>query len=489
MDHKPILQKHTAEFSRALWSIIVWTKTSRLGSQSTLPAVSNSNQRPIALTQILQSDTGPEMGSLEASIANERNPLRRFFKILGPGLVTGASDDDPSGIGTYAVAGAAFGFSTLWTALFSLPMMATIQYICAKIGMVTGRGLARVLRKHYSKAVLYPAVAALVTANTINAGADIGAIAAALNLIVPIPIAAMIVPIAVIILVLQIWGSYRFISKTFKWLTLALFAYMASAFFAKPALYEVLRGTFIPSFSFDSSFLATLVAILGTTISPYLFFWQANQEVEEEIRMGRKTLRARRGVTDRELRYAKWDVDIGMLFSNVVMYFIILATGATLFRAGTTHIESATDAALALRPLAGDGAYLLLALGLIGAGFLAVPILTGSAAYAVAETLGWKYGLDEKPRRAKLFYGVIAASTLIGMLINFLGINPIKALFWTAVINGFLAPPLLIIIMLIANNKKIMGNRVNGWWANIFGGLTTVVMFAAAIALVVTSGK
>ncbi len=453
-----------------------------------MPAVVMSNPSQAAIPT-RQFEGGGEAGSLEASMANEGNALRRFLKMLGPGLITGASDDDPSGIGTYAVAGAAFGFSTLWTALFTFPMMAAIQYICAKIGMVTGRGLARVLRKHYSKAVLFPVVSALVLANTINAGADIGAIAAAINLIVPIPIAAMIVPIAVLILVLQIWGSYRLISKTFKWLTLALAGYIGSAFFAKSALFEVLRGTFIPTFSFDASFLATLVAILGTTISPYLFFWQANQEVEEEIKMGRKTLRSRRGATDKELRYAKWDVDIGMLFSNVVMYFIILATGATLFSAGKNQIRSATDAAQALRPLAGDGAYFLLAFGLIGAGFLAVPILTGSAAYAVAEALGWKYGLDEKPRRAKLFYGVIAASTLIGMLINFVGINPITALFWTAVINGFLAPPLLIVIMLISNNKRIMGRRVNGWWANILGGLTTVVMFAAAIALVVTWGK
>ncbi len=435
------------------------------------------------------SETAGAAGTLEASIAEEPNPIKRFFKILGPGLITGASDDDPSGIGTYAVTGASLGFSGLWTALATFPMMAAVQFICAKIGMVTGRGLARVLRKYYSKALLYPVVIGLVIANTINAGTDIGAIAAAVNLLVPIPITAMLVPIALIILALQIWGSYRLIAKTFKWLTLALFAYVGSAFFARPALGEVLRGTFIPSFSFDSRFLTNLVAILGTTISPYLFFWQANQEVEEEISMGRRTLRARKGASDQELKYAKWDVYTGMLFSNVVMYFIILATAATLFKAGKTNIQSATDAAQALRPLAGDGAYLLLAIGLIGAGFLAVPILTGSAAYAVAEALGWKYGLDEKPRRAKLFYGVIAASTLVGMLIDFVGINPITALFWTAVLNGFLAPPLLVTIMFIANNKKIMGNRVNGWWANILGWMTTAVMFAAAIALVLTWGK
>jgi NRAMP (natural resistance-associated macrophage protein)-like metal ion transporter len=403
-------------------------------------------------------------------------------------LITGASDDDPSGIGTYALAGASLGFSTLWTALATFPMMTAIQFICAKIGMVTGMGLARVLRKHYSKALLYPVVAGLVIANTINAGTDIGAIAAALNLLVPIPVTAMIVPIAVLILALQVWGSYRLITNTFKWLTLALFAYIGSAFYARPDVREVLRGTFAPTLTLDARFLTNLVAILGTTISPYLFFWQASQEVEEEISMGRRTLTARRGATDRELKYAELDVTIGMFFSNVVMYFIILATAATLFKAGKTDIQSATEAAQALRPLAGDAAYILLALALIGAGFLGVPVLTGSSAYAIAEALGWRYGLDQKPRRAKLFYAMIIVPTLIGMLINFAGINPISALFWTAVINGFLAPPILVVIMLIANNQEIMGERVNGRWANAMGWMTTIVMFAAAIALVLTWG-
>jgi NRAMP (natural resistance-associated macrophage protein)-like metal ion transporter len=438
---------------------------------------------------IPHSEPAGGTGSLEAAMMLEKNPFKRFFKMLGPGLVTGASDDDPSGISTYAVAGASLGFATLWTALFTFPLMAAVQLICAKVGMVTGMGLAAVLRRHYSRSLLYVAVIGLVIANTINAGADIGAIAAAINLLIPVPIAAMIVPIALIILALQIWGSYRLIAKTFKWLALALFAYIGSAFFAKPNWAEVLKGTLIPTISFNAQFLSTLVAILGTTISPYLFFWQANQEVEEEISMGRRTLAQRKGATDAEMKYATWDVNIGMLFSNVVMYFIILATAATLFKAGKTNIQSATDAAQALRPLAGEGAYFLLAVGLIGAGFLAVPILTGSSAYAVAEAFGGKYGFDKKPQRAKLFYGVIAASTLVGMLINFLGINPISALFWTAVINGFLAPPLLVVIMLIANNRKVMGDRVNGRWVNLLGWATTVIMFAAAIGLILTWGQ
>jgi NRAMP (natural resistance-associated macrophage protein)-like metal ion transporter len=421
-------------------------------------------------------------------VADERNPFKRFLKILGPGLITGASDDDPSGIGTYAMAGASLGFSTLWTALATFPMMTAVQFICAKVGMVSGMGLAKVLREHYSKALLYPVVAALVVANTINAGTDIGAIAAAINLLVPINVTAMIVPIAITILGLQVWGSYKLIATIFKWLTLALFAYIGSALYARPQLRAVLQGTFMPRLALDAHFMTNLVAILGTTISPYLFFWQASNEVEEEISMGRRTLQAREGATRTELKYAGWDVTTGMFVSNVVMYFIILTTAATLFKAGKTEIQSATEAAQALRPLAGDAASLLLALGLIGAGFLGVPVLTGSSAYAIAESVGWAYGLDKAPRRAKLFYAMIVIPTLIGMMINFAGINPIRALFWTAVINGLVAPPILVVIMLVANNRQIMREHVNGYWTNIGGWVTTAVMFAAAIALLLTWG-
>lgn len=443
---------------------------------------------PSAISYISNKETAGSTSTREACIEREPNPFIRFLKVLGPGFITGASDDDPSGIGTYAQAGASLGFATLWTALVTFPLMTSVQFICGKVGMVSGTGLAGVLRRYYSRKLLYPVVLGLVVANTINAGTDIGAIAAAINLLVPVPIIAMIVPVTLIILALQVWGSYRLISKIFKWLGLALFAYIASAFYARPDIGEVLRGTFIPTFKLDRTFLTALVAILGTTISPYLFFWQASQEVEEKIDMGRTTLSERKGATRKELKYAAWDTTIGMFFSNIVMYFIILATAATLFKLGKTNIESATEAAQALRPLAGDAAYFLLALGLIGAGFLAVPILTGSAAYAVSEAFGWKYGLNKKPERAKQFYAVIGVSTLIGMLINFIGINPIKALFWTAVINGFLAPPLLIVIMFVANNKKVMGNKVNGVWTNVLGWITTVVMFAAAMALILTWG-
>ena len=412
---------------------------------------------------------------------------RRFWQLLGPGLVTGASDDDPSGIGTYAQAGAALGLSTLWMALFTLPMMYGIQYICAKIGMVSGAGLARVLRKHYSRWLLFPVVCGLVVANTINAGVDIGAIAAAAALFIPVPVPFLVLPITAAILLVQIFGSYRLLAKTFKWLTLALFAYVLSAFAAKPDWRAVVVATVQPTVRFDREFLTVIVAILGTTISPYLFFWQADQEVEEEISMGRRTLRERRGATGEELRDAEWDIGVGMLLSNVVMYFIILATASTLHGTKPVTIQSATQAAQALRPLAGEAAYVLWAVGLIGAGMLSVPILTGSAAYAVAEALGWKRGLDERPRRAKLFYAVITTSTVVGMLVNFTGINPITALFWTAVINGVLAPPILIVVMLIANNRAVLQEHVNGRLANVVGWTTTAVMFAAALGLVFPS--
>ncbi|MCL4368896.1 MAG: Nramp family divalent metal transporter [Actinobacteria bacterium] len=429
---------------------------------------------------------GKRSGRAKNEAALEPNPIKRLLRILGPGLITGASDDDPSGIATYAVAGASLGFAILWMAPVTFVMMAAVQFICAKVALVSGRGLAGVLRRRYPKKLVYPAVLGLLIANTINLGTDIGAIAAAANLFVPIPIAWMIIPIALIVLGLLFLGSYRLIENTFKWLTLALFSYVGAALLAKPDAGEVIRGTFIPTVSFDSTFLATLVAILGTTISPYLFFWQASQEVEEEVSMGRKRLWQRRGATDSELRYAAWDVNIGMFFSNVVMYFIILATGATLFKAGVTSIRSAADAAAALRPLAGNAASVLFGLGIVGSGFLAVPILAGSAAYAVAEVFNWRSGLNQRLARAKQFYAVIAASTIVGLLINFLGINPIQALFWTAVINGFVAPPLLVIIMVVANNRAIVGRRVNGRLVNILGWATTAAMFLSAIGLVLT---
>src|SRR5436853_4110826 len=427
--------------------------------------------------------------ALESRVERERNPIKRLLILLGPGLITGASDDDPSGIGTYTTAGASLGFTTLWTAILTLPMMAAVQFICAKIGMVSGRGLSGVLRKYYPSWLVYSSISPLVIAHTVTAGVDIGAIAAAINLLIPIPALALVLPIAIAIVVLQIWGSYKLIVKIFKWLTLTLFAYVIAAFLARPNWSEILKATFIPTLRFDNQYLMALVAILGTTISPYLFFWQASQEVEEELQMGRTTLKERKGASDVELRIAEIDIDVGMVFASLVFYFVILASAATLHATGNTKIETAVQAAQALRPLSSGVATFLFAFGLIGCGFLAVPVLTSTSAYAVCEAFGWKYGLDEKPRSARRFYVIIAVSTLIGMLINVLKFPPVTALFGTAVINGILAPPLLVIIMLVSNNPKVMGKRVNGRLTNFIGWTTTIVMAVAALGILVTWGR
>ena len=421
-----------------------------------------------------------------AELRAEPNALKRLGKALGPGLITGASDDDPSGIGTYAQAGAQYGFATLWTTIAMLPMQTAVQYLCAKIGLVTGKGLAGVLREHYRPA-LYPAVIALVVANTLNAGADIGAIAAAINLLVPISAVWFIVPVSLGIIGLQVLGSYHLIEKVFKWLALALLAYVGAALFARPDGMKILAGTLVPTIRLDPAYIGILVALLGTTISPYLFFWQASQEVEEQMSIGRRHLRQRQGASRFELKYALWDTMAGMVFSEIVAYFIILTTGATLFAAGKHDVASATDAAQALRPLAGDASAFLLAVGLIGAGVLAVPVLTGSAAYGVSEAFGWRSGLDSKPTRAPQFYLVIVVATLVGMAINFLGINPITALVISAVLNGVVAAPLIVLVMLVSNDRKVLGERTNGRLLNVVGWATALVMGLAVVGLVATS--
>jgi NRAMP (natural resistance-associated macrophage protein)-like metal ion transporter len=421
-----------------------------------------------------------------AELRAEPNALKRLGKALGPGLITGASDDDPSGIGTYAQAGAQYGFATLWTTIAMLPMQTAVQYLCAKIGLVTGKGLAGVLREHYRPA-LYPAVIALVVANTLNAGADIGAIAAAINLLVPISAVWFIVPVSLGIIGLQVLGSYHLIEKVFKWLALALLAYVGAALFARPDGIKILTGTLVPTIRLDPAYIGILVALLGTTISPYLFFWQASQEVEEQMSIGRRHLRQRQGASRFELKYALWDTMAGMVFSEIVAYFIILTTGATLFVAGKHDVASATEAAQALRPLAGDASALLLALGLIGAGVLAVPILTGSAAYGVSEAFGWRSGLERKITRAPQFYAVIIAATLVGMVIAILNVNPITALVLSAVINGLVAVPLVFLVMIVCNSRAAMGERTNGRLLNIIGWTTTIAMGIAAIGLIVTT--
>ncbi|HEX7593607.1 MAG TPA: Nramp family divalent metal transporter [Anaerolineae bacterium] len=409
--------------------------------------------------------------------------LQVYVKALGPGLITGASDDDPSGIGTYSQTGAQFGYAQLWTALFTFPLMAGIQEICARIALQTGGGLAETIRKYYPKPVLYLCVALLFIANTINLGADLGAMAAAAQLLLGIPFVVWLVTLTLIGVLLEIFIDYKQYSRVLRWLTLSLFAYFLVPFVSPQDWGKSLQSTLIPTIALDKDYLLNLVAILGTTISPYLFFWQASQEIEEEIDEGKTTRRARKGVSKIELKWMRTDVTLGMLLSNLVMWFIIVTTASTLFRHGITNIDSAPKAAEALRPIAGDFAYVLFAVGIIGTGFLAVPILAGSAAYAVAETFKLREGLYLKLRQAPGFYGIIAFSTLLGFAMNLIGINPIQALYYTAVLNGIVAPPLLLIIMLIANDHKIMKDKVNGKLSNTLGWIITVAMTLAAVAL------
>lgn len=406
--------------------------------------------------------------------------LQVYLGALGPGLITGASDDDPSGIGTYSQTGAIFGYAQLWMALYTFPLMAAIQEICARVALQTGTGLAETIRKNYPKPILYVCVALLVVANTINLGADLGAMAAAAQLLVGIPFVIWLVGITIVTAVLEIFVNYKQYAKILRFLALSLFAYIFVVFVVPQDWGQIVRSTLIPSIQFNQDYLLNLVAILGTTISPYLFFWQASEEVEEEIDKGKTSVAARKGVSKVELKWMRTDVISGMLFSNVTMWFIIITTASTLFRAGVHQIDSAPQAAEALRPLAGNFAYVLFAAGILGTGLLAVPILAGSAAYAVTETFKLREGLSLKLRQAPGFYGVIAIATLVGAAMNFLGINPIQALYYTAVLNGVVAPPLLIMIMLISGNKKIMGDKINGPIARILGWLTTIAMTLAA---------
>ncbi|HXB22619.1 MAG TPA: Nramp family divalent metal transporter [Candidatus Solibacter sp.] len=422
--------------------------------------------------------------------AQEPRPTAKgALRSLGLGLITGAADDDPSAIGTYAAAGASMGPAFLWTAPVTFPMMFAVVYLCSKLGQVAGRGLFAVIRDYYPKWLLYSCLIGVVIGNVVEAGADLGGMAAALNVIVPIPIGWIVVAITLIILSLQIWGSYTLIRNIFRWLALALLAYVGAAILVKPELMPIIKGTFIPTIHFNREFLSLLVAVIGTTLSAYLYSWQSNQDVEEDIAMGRRRLTDRLGTTKAELRRSARDITVGMAFSNLVMYFIILATAATLFRAGKADISTAAEAAQALRPLAGNAAGLLFAVGVIGVGFLAVPVMTIGAAYDLCQTFGWKYGLHVKAAHAKKFYGAITILTVLAMGLNFFGINPMKALVWAGIVQGFSTPFLMLLVMLITNNRKIMGKWVNTRAMNLLGWITTVATFAAAIGLVLTFVK
>jgi NRAMP (natural resistance-associated macrophage protein)-like metal ion transporter len=408
------------------------------------------------------------------------------FRSLGLGLITGAADDDPSAIGTYAAAGASLGPSFLWTAPVTFPMMFAVVYLCSKLGQVAGKGLFAVIRDHYPRWLLFSALIGVLIGNIIEAGADLGGMAAALNVIVPVPIGWIVAAITLVILALQIWGSYTLIRSIFRWLALALLAYIGSAILAKPELLPVIKGTFIPRIHFNKDFLAMLVAVIGTTLSAYLYSWQSNQDVEEDISLGRRRLSDRIGTTTAELKRSARDVGVGMLFSNVIMYFIILSTATTLFHAGKNDINTAAEAAKALQPLAGNAAGILFAVGVIGVGFLAVPVMTIGAAYDLCQTFGWKYGLHVKPREAKKFYIAITIFTFLAMGLNFFGINPMKALVWSGIVQGFSTPFLMLLVMLITNNRAIMGKRTNTRAMNILGWATTIAIFAAMIGLMIT---
>lgn len=406
--------------------------------------------------------------------------LLRFWKVLGPGLVTGASDDDPSGIATYSQAGAAFGLSTLWTSLLAFPLMAAIQQMCARIGLITSQGLTGTIKKHYPRPVLYLMLLFSFPAIVMNIGADIAGMGAVGNLLFPaIDATYFSIFFTLLLLGLIIYLPYVKIASVLKYLCIVLLVYFIVPFLYKQDFKEILKATFIPQIQFNKEFIAILVGILGTTISPYLFFWQASVEVEEM-----KNKKKQLVVNKKIIHEMQQDVDFGMTFSGLVMYFIILTTGTVLFQGGVHQIDTVEQAAMALKPLAGDMAYLLFAIGVIGTGLIAIPVLSGSLSYIFTETFGWEQGLDKKFHEAKGFYIIIGISLVLGLTLNYVGISPIKALIYTAVLYGITAPVLIAIILHIANNKKIMGDNVNSKLSNILGFLALIIMTLASGVLI-----
>jgi NRAMP (natural resistance-associated macrophage protein)-like metal ion transporter len=409
--------------------------------------------------------------------------LARFFRILGPGFITGAADDDPSGISTYSVAGATAGFSMLWLTLISTPMMSVIQGMCARIAMVSGEGLASVMRKRLPLLVAYALAGLVIVANTFNLGADLGGMADAAHLVIPLPADAWVFFFGVGMIAAQVWLSYGSIARIFKWLTLSLFAYVITAFVVHPSWSLVLRSFLIPQIRLSSGWLSTMVGVLGTTITPYLFFWQASLMVEEEKEAGNTTLASRRGTDKTSVADMHTDVNTGMIFSNLVAFFIIVTTGATLYVQGKHDIATAQQAAEALRPLAGRFAELLFTLGMVGTGMLAVPVLAGSSAYVAAQTFRFREGLGERPHRAPKFYGILAAGILIGIGMNLLRVDAIKALFWCAVLNGIAAVPLIAVIVYFASDRSLMGQWRSSVAARAWGWGTVALMGGATAGM------
>lgn len=429
--------------------------------------------------------TRSELAIAQKLLATPKQKVAYFLRALGPGLITGASDDDPSGIGTYSSVGARFGFSILWMAAWLLPVMLAVQEVCARIGIVTNRGLAGVLQKHYRKNIVLVAVVLLIIANVVNIGADLGAMAASLAMLVHCNFFFGAIFFALISIAMEVFVGYHFYAKFLKWLAISVLAYVVAGFIIHPDWFKVLHWTFLPRFRFDEDYVFAMIAVFGTTITPYLFFWQASEEVEEN-KLHRKLHEFLGWKKPEIMRYKiarmRTDVGTGMVLANVVFFFIVLTAAHAFFSNGVTDIQSAEQAAQALRPLAGNYAYLLFAVGIIGTGLLAVPVLAGSGAYALAEVMKWKEGLDLRFSRAKGFYAVIALSILVGLAMNFLRVNPIAALYYSAFLNGIIAFPLLIVIMVVGDDKKIMGRETHPLWVKIFGWLA--VVFMAVMVLV-----
>lgn len=423
-------------------------------------------------------------------IDEKRNFIKEgenYLKKLGPGIITGAADDDPSGITTYSQAGAQYGNSLIWMAAWVYPLVATVQEMCARIALVTGRGLASNIKSNYSKKILYICTILLFFANTLNIGADLGAMAKAIQLIAPkFSFIFLVIFTGLAGLFLEILVPYRIYTKYLKWLVIAIFSYIATGLIINMNWSLLLKDGFIPQITFSRNQILLITGILGTTISPYLFFWQTSQEIEEEISMGKKTISARKKTDHEEIKEMRIDIWIGMFLSNLVMFFIIAVCSHTLFVNGITNIETAADAALALQPLAGSWAFLLFAIGIIGTGLLAIPVLAGSASYAITESFGWKEGLYRKFKTAHAFYGIIAISIIIGIFINFIGIDPIKALLYSAIANGIIAPIILIFIVKISSSKKIMGEFKNSLITKILGWTATILMGITAIAAIIS---
>ncbi len=411
----------------------------------------------------------------------------KYIKKLGPGLVTGAADDDPSGITTYSQAGAQYGTGLIWLSAWIYPLVATVQEMCARIALVTGRGLASNIKRNYSRKVLYISTILLFFANTLNIGADLGAMAKAIQLVIPnSSFVFLVIFVGLFGLSLEVFVPYRKYSKYLKWLVLAVFSYIITGLIIHMDWSQLLRDGLIPQITFSKTQILLITGILGTTISPYLFFWQTSQEIEEDISNGKTTIHSRIGTNHSEIKEMRFDIWVGMFLSNLVMFFIIAVCANTLFVNGITDIKTASDAALALRPLAGNWATLLFAIGIIGTGLLAIPVLAGSTAYAISESFGWKEGLSRKWKTAHAFYGVIALSIVIGILLNFFGVDPIKALIYSAIANGIVAPVILVFIVRLSSSRKVMGEYRNKPITRALGWLATGLMGIAAIATIIS---